>query len=285
MKKLFGGADEAADEKEKKESKNFDVLKYDGVKALRSGQAEYAVKCLEYALTMKDDLECRDYLSQAYYRQGMLAEANGQLAKMSEACPDNAQILLRMADVAYMMEDYVAMSDACKKALDIDEENPITYFLYARACHGLADNVSAIDMLSKAIELSADFDVARLLRGEIYLEQNLCADAAADAALLLERAPGNEDVLLLNARICKAEDRYKEAEDFYGKVIEANPFCVQAFVERGAVRRELGDAEGSEADLKEAEELGADTPKPEENVEEKVKNVYKNIDPYGVFSN
>lgn len=285
FKKLFGGTDDAADEKQKKESKNFDVLKYDGVKALNSGQAEYAVKCLEYALTLKDDLECRDYLSQAYIRQGELAEAYEQLAKMSEACPDNAPILMRMADVAYMMENYGAMSDACEKALLIDADNPLTYYLYARACHGQGDNTNATAMLTKALTLNAEYDVARLLRGEIYLEENDCANASQDAALLLERVEGNEDVLLLNARICEAEGKHEEAVDFYGKVIDVNPFCVQAFSERAAVRRELGDAAGAEADQKEAEELGANGQQPEESVEQKVKNAYKNNDSFGVFSN
>lgn len=285
FKKLFGGTDSAADEKQKEEGKNFDVLKYDGVKALRSGQTEYAVKCLEYALTLKDDLECRDYLSQAYMRQGGLSEAYGQLAVMAEACPDNAPILIRMADVAYMMEDYDAMSEACKKALLIDADDPVTYYLYARAFHGHADNASAIEMLTRAIGLNADYDVARLLRGEIYLEEGDSAKASQDAALLLERVEGNEDVLLLNARICEAEGRREEAADFYGKVIDVNPFCVQAFSGRAAVRRALGDAAGAEADQKEAEELGADVQQPEENVEQKVKNVYKNNDSFGVFSN
>lgn len=285
FKKLFGGSDSEAAETQKEENKNFDVLKYDGVKALRQGQAEYAVKCFEYALDMKDDLECRDYLSQAYIHQGELANAYEQLAKMAEACPDNAPILLRMADVAYMMENYGAVSDACEKALLIDNTNPLTYYLYARACHGQGDSTNATAMLTKALTLNADYDVARLLRGEIYFEEKDYDNAAADSAVLLGRVEGNEDVLLLNARITEVTGKHAEALEAYGKVTDANPFCVEAFRERAAIKRELGDAEGAEADLKTADDIESNSHAIGGGVEQKVKDVYKNNDPYGVFSN
>ena len=66
FKALFGGKEEKPEDKKKaEEEKNFDVLKYDGVRALRSGQHDYAIKCFTHALQMKEDLEIRDYMSQA----------------------------------------------------------------------------------------------------------------------------------------------------------------------------------------------------------------------------
>ena len=54
--------DKARDEKEKQ----FDVLKYDGVRALHSGQVNYAVDCFRHALAIKDDMETMDYFSLDY---------------------------------------------------------------------------------------------------------------------------------------------------------------------------------------------------------------------------
>ena len=54
--------DKARDEKEKQ----FDVLKYDGVRALHSGQVNYAVDCFRHALAIKDDMETMDYFSLAF---------------------------------------------------------------------------------------------------------------------------------------------------------------------------------------------------------------------------
>ena len=51
---LFGGAELSPEEEKKaQEEKNFDLLKYDGVKAMKIGQADYAVRCFREALKLK----------------------------------------------------------------------------------------------------------------------------------------------------------------------------------------------------------------------------------------
>lgn len=122
FKALFGGKEEKPeDRKRAEEERDFDVLKYDGVRALRSGQHDYSIQCFTHALGMKEDLEIRDYMSQALIRADRLPEAYEQLMKIAEAQPDNLQVLIRMANVAYMMEDYTAVADASEKALMIDD--------------------------------------------------------------------------------------------------------------------------------------------------------------------
>lgn len=214
-----------------------------------------------------------------------LAEAYRQLACMAEARPDNAPIVLRMADVAYMMEDYDAMAEACAKALAIDDSEPLAYYLSARAAHGRADNETAVSMLDKALQLADDYHAARLLRGEIRLADNLVAEAAEDAARLLADVEGNEDVLLLNARVAEASGDHDKALNMYGAVIDADPFCMAAYSERGAVRAALGDVQGAADDEAMAADLSASASAVQENVEQKVKQTYKNIDPYGIFNN
>ena len=148
FKALFGGKEEKPEDKKKaEEEKNFDVLKYDGVRALRSGQHDYAIKCFTHALQMKEDLEIRDYMSQAMIRADMLPEAYDNLLKIAEAQPDNIQVYIRMANVCYMMENYTAMGEACEKAILIDPNNTEATFLYARACIGHGDTTNAVAML------------------------------------------------------------------------------------------------------------------------------------------
>ena len=70
LKKLFGGQKTTEEVREMKE-KDFDKVKYDGVRALRMHQFDLAAKFLEQALQLNaEDLECRDYLSQAYISMG-----------------------------------------------------------------------------------------------------------------------------------------------------------------------------------------------------------------------
>lgn len=290
FKALFGGKEETQEEKKREEqARNFDVLKYDGVKALRMRQPDYAVQCFTHALDLNEDLECRDYLSQAYIQCNKLSQAYEQLQKMSEAQPDNQKILIRMAEVAYMMEDYNVMADACEKAVVINNENPLVYFFYARACHGLGDYNNAVAMLTKAISLKNDYYDAYLLRGEVLLETEDVDAADEDVAYLQEHVGDTEDILLLKARIEEKKGNNETVVNIYNKVVELNPFCVAAFRGRGKAKKAVGDEQGAEEDLKTADELEPANNQAEnadaQDVEGRVKQIYKNNDPYGIFSN
>ena len=208
FKALFGSKPKTPEEDKKEtEEHNFDVLKYDGKQAMMQGNTEYAVKCLTHALKIKDDPETRDYLSQALIRQGDLLMAYEHLQKLAETEPDNVKIYIRMANVAYMMEDYNAMSNACEKAMLIDKDMPELMYLYAQACIGLKDSSNAVAMLTKAINLREDYGDAYLLRGETLLADGKLDDAAEDVAWLMERYSETEEVLMLNGRTEPLLDR------------------------------------------------------------------------------
>ena len=86
FQKLFGSKEETTEEKRKEDvARNFEVLKYDGVRALKSGETAYAIKCFQHALEIKDDLEIHDYLSQAFVRTNELLQAFDELQKLAEA--------------------------------------------------------------------------------------------------------------------------------------------------------------------------------------------------------
>ena len=283
FKKLFGSQNTS---EEVKEEKNFDVLKYDGVRALRMQQFDYAAKCFVLAIELNAyDLECRDYLSQAYISLGDMQNAYTQLMAISAAQPNNVAVLLRMADVLYMTEDYAAMAEVCEKALQLDSENIMTYYIYAKAYKGLNDLDAAVAMLSKAIDRREDFDVARLLRGNVLLENNQTAEAALDADNLYQRIEENEDVLLLKARVEKALGNLKEAEKVYTKAIDFNPFLIEAYKERSEVRSALGDTAGAKEDQTRVDEMEQDIPQPTEGIEENIKKKMQQMDPYKVFYN
>ena len=230
-------------------------------------------------------MECRDYLSQAYISMGDLQKAYEQLQILSEAQTDNVAVLLRMADVAYMMENYTAMLEVCDKALHLDTSNLQTYLYSAKACRGLGEPIRAVSMLTEAIGKREDFYAARLLRGSILLDQAQLSEAELDATFLYEHIPGNEDVLLLKARVEKAQGKMEEAEQTYGKVMEINPFSIDAYRERSEVRRSLGDSAGAAEDEAAAKEMGAEIPEPSEGIEQKIKEKMQQMDPYKVFHN
>lgn len=271
FKRLFGGKQEATPEEiDKKSDKDFEVLKFDGVRALRQGQVTYAIQCLQNALQVKgislsadseseaketqEILEVRDYLSQALIHHGELLPAYEQLQKLAEAQPDNKQIFVRMAQVAYMMEDYVAMSNACEKGMLIDKDDAHLLYLYAEACLGNGDLINTIAMLTKSILLSEEDKSqqaqSRLLRGDTLRKMGDLKGANEDAQWLLDiMEEPIEEVLLLKARLLHAEGKLDDAILYYNKVVDANPFSATAFKERGAIYLEKGDKEMAEKDM------------------------------------
>ncbi|MBO4316555.1 MAG: tetratricopeptide repeat protein [Prevotella sp.] len=292
LKTLFNGKVETPEEKKKEEeSRNFDVLKYDGVKALRLGESAHAVELFTRALEMQDDLEVRDYLSQALIHVNRLEEAYEQLQKLAEAEPENVQLLVRMTDVAYMLEDYDRMEELCERAMLIDKDNPMLMVLYARACIGRGDLVNAVAMLTRAITLREDNGDARLLRGDTLLEMGDVESADEDAKWLDEHSSGIEEVLLLNARIEERKGNHEKSIEYYNKVVKANPFHAAAFKERGAVRLALGDKEGAEADMHSYLELnpeemdgvnGEYSAEGTEDIGRTVEQAYRNSNPFGL---
>ena len=288
-KALLGGKDQTPEEEQQeREQRNFDLLKYDGVKAMKIGQPDYAVKCYREALKIKEDPEVRDYLSQALIQKGELAEAAEQLKLLAEAEPNNEAIVLRTAQVAYMMEDYAQMATACEHAMQINPSSAIAHYLNAQACLGQQNVVGAIAMLTKTISLQEENADAYLLRAQTLLAMGDVNGAADDAAWLLENAGDHEEVLLLNARVAARRQLTDEALAFYDQVTEVNPFSIEAYQERGQLRFNLGDKAGAEQDMQKVLELNPNAladvngEYSAEGIEQRVRQAYSVANPLGL---
>ena len=281
LKALFGGKDENPEEKRQaEEAKNFEILKYDGVKALKIRQWQQAIRCLSHALSIREDLECRDYLSQALIQDNQLTAAYEELQKLHEAEPDNQDILQRMANVAFVMEDYGAMASSCEKALLISKDNPEIFYLYGRACMGQEDLTNAIAMFTKAISLNEDYGDAYLMRAGVMLQRGEVEAAEQDCQWLLERASSVEDVLILKAKVETAKGNHSEALSYYDKVIEGNPFSIEGFTLRAELKKQMGDLQGAEEDMARLREINPEGN--DEDLEQKMNEAYKNSNPMGL---
>lgn len=281
FKTLFGGkVDTPAEKKEKEEAHDLEVLISDGIRAMRTRHPEHAVRCFQHALELKDDLQTRDYLAQALIQNDELRPALEQLNILAEAQPDNIEIPIQKARVAFLLEDYNTMVAACEQGLLIDKDNAEVTLLYGRAAAGQEDYANAVAMFSKTILLNEEALDAYLFRGQAYLHQGDVEGAADDADHLLEIAPQSEDVLLLKAHVLKAQEKNDEALAVYSKMIDGNPFCATAYQERAELKQNMGDTVGAAEDLEKLREFApADA---EENMEEKVRQAYRDNNPFGL---
>ena len=289
LKALFGNAEETPEEEKKNaEARKFDLVKYDGVKAMKIGRFDYAVKCFEEALRMQDDLEVHDYLSRAYLQQGENELAMQQLQLLMDAQPDNKALPMQAAHVAYIMEDYDQMQQLCERSLAIDDQNARAHYAFAQACLGKKDYVNAIARLTKCIALEESFGDAYLLRGQTLLALGDIVGAEADAKWLMDHAAAHEEVLLLAARVQRAKGNADLAIRIYNVVNEVNPFQIDAYRERGQLRFEQGDKQGAQEDMQKVLELNPDEVADvngeysAEGIEHKVKQAYSALNPFGL---
>ncbi len=286
LSSLFGGGKKAPEAENKK---NFDILKYDGIRAQRMGKLPYAIKCFEEALALDEEAEVLSLLVGAYTQANRLDEARNILSRLIIKLPSDINPLLSLASLCYMQEDYAGMNEACQKALAINSKHPLALYLAAKAAIGQKNDISAIALLTQAIVAKDDYTEAYQLRAEVLWKMKQVKDAAEDVQKLLELNPEDEAALLLKGEILAAMGKSEEAHEYFAQVLELNPFNEKAFLltaglytvvqewdraiavydealeinpsfaqayhERGRIKLQKGDKEGAAEDMKRAMEL------------------------------
>ena len=84
FKSLFGGSNTPETEKEKNDKKNFEILKYDGIRARHMGKLPYAIKCFEEAVAINDEMETLTLLANAYIQANRLDDARITFNRMAD---------------------------------------------------------------------------------------------------------------------------------------------------------------------------------------------------------
>ena len=246
---LFGG------NKKTDEEKNFDILKYDGIRAMRIGKLTYALKCFEEATALREDLETMNHQANTYIRVNRMDDARALLVRMTEIAPEQPLVFQSLASLCYMQEDYKAMNDACQKALALNDQDPGTYFLSAKAAVGMSNGFQAIAMLTKAIMLNEEFVEAYQLRAEVLWQMRQAKDASDDIEKLLALNPEDENALLLKAEIMAVSGDEEGAVKLMNDVLALNPFCEKAYLLKGSYLLAKKDADGAIAVYNEALEI------------------------------
>ncbi|MCS2680434.1 tetratricopeptide repeat protein [Bacteroides ovatus] len=234
FKSFFSGKSETPEsEKQKNDQKNFEIFKYDGLRAQRMGRPDYAVKCFIEALAIKEEFETMGYLSQLYIQMGETAKGRELLEKMAAMEPDVTSTFLTLVNVCFIQEDYQAMEEAANKAIAIEEGNAVAHYLLGKSRKGQDDDLMTIAHLTKAITLKDDFIEARLLRAEALMNLKQYKDMMEDIDAVLAQNPEEETAMLLRGKVKEADGKDEEAEEDYKLVTEINPFNEQAYLYLG----------------------------------------------------
>ncbi|MDR2495515.1 MAG: tetratricopeptide repeat protein [Tannerellaceae bacterium] len=278
--------------------KQFEIFKYDGIRAMRMGQTDYAIRCFEEALKIKHEPETATFLMNAYAHTHRTDDAL-RIARIGvETDATNLNARLSRAGLLFQSGRYEEAMDDCRYILEADPSNPLVHLLAGRVRRALNDAEGAIAALTEAIALREDLPDAYLFRAEACYESGRLPEALADADRLIELAPEEESGFLLKGRICEKNGDSAQALECYDRALSLNPYSSEtakltaqallrenraaeaiAFLDdtlelipgfacgyslRAEARRMAGDIAGAEADDAAALEISADESEAEE---------------------
>ncbi|MBO7553954.1 MAG: hypothetical protein J6T82_07985 [Bacteroidaceae bacterium] len=251
-KSLFTGKDETPEESiQKEEEKNFDIFKFDGVRAQRMGRLDYALRCFDEALNIKEDFETLSYKSTTLIAMNRLEEARDVLIRMAELQPQRTETHITLAHILFMTDEYEAMKANALKAVECNAENPMAYYLLGKAEEALQHPVAAIEALTRSIEKQPDFIEALNSRASLFVQTSESEKAMADIKEVLTLHEEDETALALRAFIYnKVENDSEKAKADYRHIIELNPFNKEAY----AALIDILQAEGNAEEVKKLED-------------------------------
>jgi len=230
LKNLFSGKESTAEEKEQKQKENdFDVLKYDGIHAMRIGRFAYAIACFTHALDIHEDVETREHLAAAYVRTDDLELALDEFSKLIELAPDNIQYSLNKANLLYELEKYEECRDLCNSMSENGEKPAVASYILSRVELAEGKLESAEKNVNSAIEKSEEFESAWLLRADIRYKREDYSGALSDLDHLLNGGQESDEVLLQKGKVLEAMGNQEDAILYYNNVLTQNPFIMEAY--------------------------------------------------------
>lgn len=240
------------------EENNFDLFKYDGVRAGRIGKTAYAILCFQKALEIKEDYEVLGLLAQTYAQTGQLEEAVVPLERMSQLHPEIEDTALSLSNLYYMLEDYENMVSWAKKAIEINPESALAHLHLGKAFYATQDIKSAAASLDQALMIEPSMTEAKLLRAQIHSMEKEYDQAIGLLDAILESGDDDEGALLIKAGILETTGRKDQAEEIYRGLIQDNPFQMASYVSLSLLLLDDGKQEEAEKILSDALEMKPD---------------------------
>ena len=139
----------------KNEEKNFDILKFDGMRAHQMGKLAYAIKCYTEALAIKSDAEILNLLASAYSAKGDMPKAEDAINRLIALDPSNMQNRLARVHMLFAQGKEADVVTDCDAIIEQDPENAAAYFMRGKAKRILGGKLNAV-FIDKNVAYSAE---------------------------------------------------------------------------------------------------------------------------------
>ncbi len=221
----------ALEEAIRSDPENVQALNNLALLALQAGEIRIAERVYGQALAVKsDDEDAHAGLGEIRLRQGMLDEALRHLEAALKKNRDNARALW-LAGKALAQTDAVAALPYLERAAGISPGVAAVVYDLGLVRYATGDVRAAGSAFTEFLRLAPNDPAAYFYIGKCYLDQFRYADAQVFLAQALRKRPPKAleaSIEFHRAVAFERQDRWKEAEENYRRVLEIDPTFASA---------------------------------------------------------
>ena len=220
----------------------FETLRDSGVRAIRMGEYKLASDYLIKATDLfPDNEEAEALLAEAYLRGGDMERALIKLRPIAQRQQDNLQVWISIAQAALQQKEWTLVLEACAEVERLDGENPLAFYYEGLAYKETEDYDAAVEKFGKAIEKAGEYAMAYFMRATTYIQEGKLEDAEKDIDFLIAKGAADDMTYNQKGFLRKENEDYEGAVLAYDKVMEINPFNVDAYIGKASVYEIQGD--------------------------------------------
>ena len=179
---------------------------------------------------MNHDFEALLREAESLFRQERFLEAKEKYGQIIERHPDHLESLLRLSEIAWILEDWQNLSVFAKKAIEYAPDNATAYIFLGVAYEAGQDVDASISCYKAALHYRIDDPAAWDLLRKIYLKNNLLDDFREFSDAACKQYPTklhpnyNQALFLLN------DERYEDAVTLLEEIIHRWPDFAETYM-------------------------------------------------------
>ena len=218
-----------------------------------SGRVAEAIGSYSRALRLRADVpQIYNNLGNALRAAGRLEDAVCNLERALELNPGYAEAWLNLGNCRRDLGQMEAAANCYRKAVACRPRLAQGWSNLAALHIALERWNEAEKFALQALELDSECLEARINAASALIEQNRSAEARPLLEAAAAAAPSSAAVQNLAGRVLSAEKRWRDSAEAYGRAVELDPACADAWYNLGNARHQLLDLEGADQAYREA---------------------------------
>lgn len=201
----------------------------------------------------KNDVQARLQRCDIYWNQlGDKQRALDDLDEVIKLEPAHTEYYINRAYMRYKNDDYEGAMSDFNYVISLEPDNVTAHYDRALLRTEVGEDNAALDDYEKVLKHEPDNEAALHNRASLYMKTGQYRKAIAALTDLLRHDPKNFVALYNRAMLNMNTRQYRAAADDLTKVLAKYPKFESGYMMRAAARKQLGDQQGMNADMKRA---------------------------------